>query len=459
MANVNQFSFDDPVAASQVKRQQAIAEMLRQQSQQPIETNQMAGGYVVPVSPLQNLSKIAQTLMAQYAQKNADKAQETYQTQQRETLGRDTQAIIQALQGTPEQPFQADTFDDTDNPFGAMTQSAVAPDRNKAIALALQSQNPGLQNVGGSMLAKVLEGRDVDYNKPFLPDGRPNAAYQDYERSKQKTRASPASVAEYEFAKSQGYQGTFEQWRNAAAKSTTPYSVPVQTARGVMSYDTRTGRMTPATVDGLPVVGSSSDPVLQGRIASSKKEGSEIGEQKSMIVGKENAVNAVRKAKTYLTDGIYAGAWGPLTKEAVKRVPGLDKTKAARTEAFIAEIGESVVPRLKEFGGNDSNEELKYLQRIMAGDISMEPEALAKILDSAEKKIQIGIDRLNQDGQPRLGNNVVGEFVGDPVKIQKDIDLMMDPKMRALAQKALDEQLAKAKQPKTTGGWSIQKVK
>lgn len=184
MANVNYFSFDDPVAVSQIKRQQAIAEMLRNQAAQPLETNQTAGGYVVPVSPLQGISKIAQALMARSAQKDADKAHETYQTTQREALGRDTQAIVQALQGSPEQPFQADTFDENDNPFGAMTQSAVSPDRNKAIAMALQSQHPGLQNVGGSMLAKALETREIDYNKPFLPDGRPNSAYQEYELKK-----------------------------------------------------------------------------------------------------------------------------------------------------------------------------------------------------------------------------------------------------------------------------------
>lgn len=147
------------------------------------------------------------------------------------------------------------------------------------------------------------------------------------------------------------------------------------------------------------------DPTIQGRIASSKKEGAEIGEQRSMIVGKENAIESVKKARTYLNDGIYSGAWGPLTKDVVKRLPLTDKPKAARTEAFISEIGNVVIPRLKEFGGNDSNEEMKYLQRVMGGDITMEPEALQNVLNSAEVKIQRGIDRLNQDGRPRLGSD------------------------------------------------------
>ena len=192
------------------------------------------------------------------------------------------------------------------------------------------------------------------------------------------------------------------QSRTQAASN--PYYTPIQTAQGVMSFNARTGRMEPVKVNGAPIVGSSSDPTLQGRIASSKKEGLEIGEQKSMIVGKENSIEAVKKAKTYLDDGIYAGAWGPLTKEAIKRIPGTDRAKAARTEAFVSEIGNVVIPRLKEFGGNDSNEEMKYLQRVMGGDISMEPAALKEVLDSAEKKIQRGIDRLHQDGKPRLSS-------------------------------------------------------
>lgn len=144
------------------------------------------------------------------------------------------------------------------------------------------------------------------------------------------------------------------------------------------------------------------DPAIQGRLASSKKEGAEIGEQRSMIVGKENAVESIKKARTYLNDGIYSGAWGPLMKDTIKRIPGTDKSRAVRTEAFLSEIGNVVIPRLKEFGGNDSNEELRYLQRIMGGDIQMEPEALSSVLNSAEIKIQRGIDRLNQDGRSRL---------------------------------------------------------
>lgn len=129
-----------------------------------------------------------------------------------------------------------------------------------------------------------------------------------------------------------------------------------------------------------------------------KKEGMEIGEAAAAIENKYSAIDSVREAKDMLKQGIYSGYWGDLRKTVAKASVGAigDRQKAARTEQFMSYIGNTVVPRLKEFGGNDSNEEMKYLQKIMGGDTSMEPEAIAAILDSAERKIQRGIERLQR---------------------------------------------------------------
>lgn len=129
-----------------------------------------------------------------------------------------------------------------------------------------------------------------------------------------------------------------------------------------------------------------------------KKEGYDIGEQAAMIENKWSAVDSVREAKDMLNQGIYTGYWADVGKTLAKASMGAvgDRQKAARTEQFMSYIGNTVVPRLKEFGGNDSNEEMRYLQRIMGGDITMEPEALAAILDSAERKITRGIERLQR---------------------------------------------------------------
>lgn len=128
------------------------------------------------------------------------------------------------------------------------------------------------------------------------------------------------------------------------------------------------------------------------------KEGFEIGEQAAMIENKYSAIDSVREAKDMLRQGIYTGYWADVGKTLAKASMGAvgDRQKAARTEQFMSYIGNTVVPRLKEFGGNDSNEEMRYLQKIMGGDITMEPEAISAILESAERKISRGIERLQR---------------------------------------------------------------
>ncbi len=132
--------------------------------------------------------------------------------------------------------------------------------------------------------------------------------------------------------------------------------------------------------------------------AAGKKEGFEIGEQAAMIENKYSAIDSVREAKDMLRQGIYTGYWADVGKTLAKASMGAvgDRQKAARTEQFMSYIGNTVVPRLKEFGGNDSNDEMRYLQKIMGGDITMEPEAISAILESAERKISRGIERLQR---------------------------------------------------------------
>lgn len=202
----------------------------------------------------------------------------------------------------------------------------------------------------------------------------------------------------------------------------TPYSVPVYTPQGVMAFNTRNASLTPLQVEGAPVMRATDDPTLQGRITASKKEGEVFGEKKGNMVGTENALESVGKAKALLKAGIYSGSWGPLGKGIAKWTPGMDKTKASNTETFISEIGNTIVPRLKEFGGNDSNEELRYLKMIQGGDTTFEPAALESILNSVEAKIRRGIDRVNQgltpDGKPKAPSAPKGAAV--PVRSEAE---------------------------------------
>lgn len=221
----------------------------------------------------------------------------------------------------------------------------------------------------------------------------------------QKPGQTPDLIETYEYAKKQGFKGSLEDWAKIKMREPqgpTPFFQPVPTTQGVMVFDSRTGRMVPAQLPsqpGVPLVKPADDPNTQGRIAEARSEGKDVGEQRALIQGKKEALSSVRDAKRLLDEGIYTGFYANVQLTGAKAIPGIDTTKAARTEEFKSMIGNVVIPRLKEFGGNDSNEELRYLQKVVGGEITMEDKALKRVVADAERKIDAGVKRLEARGQ------------------------------------------------------------
>jgi hypothetical protein len=145
--------------------------------------------------------------------------------------------------------------------------------------------------------------------------------------------------------------------------------------------------------------GGTSVTIDAGSLA--KAMGVDVGKQAAGIEGKYSALDSLDEARKKLKSGIYAGAYGPEQMAAAKYTLGAagSNKRVQNTEEFMSYIGNTVVPRLQEFGGNDSVEELKYLQRIMGGDQRLEPKSLENILNSAERKIKRGIERVQSQTQ------------------------------------------------------------
>ncbi len=104
---------------------------------------------------------------------------------------------------------------------------------------------------------------------------------------------------------------------------------------------------------------------------------------------------AIEKGTKLLDEGIYTGTFSDVARQVNKATGALAKQepeKAARTEQFIAYIGDVVIPRLKDFGGSDTVEELKYLQKVQGGDTTMEASALRNVLKSADAKMRRKIE-------------------------------------------------------------------
>jgi hypothetical protein len=149
--------------------------------------------------------------------------------------------------------------------------------------------------------------------------------------------------------------------------------------------------------------------------AAGTEAGKGVGKQSVEVQGKYTAMDSIDDALAMVKKGIFAGGYGPAmeaTAKYSKGVVGGQKT-LENTEQFRAYIGDVVIPRLQEFGGNDSVEELKYLRSVMAGDTTLEAGSIKRILQTAKTKIDKGVKRLKAQQQATL----TGEPLPlDPVK-------------------------------------------
>jgi hypothetical protein len=134
---------------------------------------------------------------------------------------------------------------------------------------------------------------------------------------------------------------------------------------------------------------------------STKAEAKQLGEDLAAIQGKQQSVESLNVALGILNDGIYTGSYGEFQKELAKKTFGAvgDLRRVENTEVFLTEVNSNVIPLLQEFGGNDSNEELKFLQRLVGGDTTLEKNAIERNLRSAIRKINKGIERTTAKGQ------------------------------------------------------------
>lgn len=127
----------------------------------------------------------------------------------------------------------------------------------------------------------------------------------------------------------------------------------------------------------------------------SEEAGKLVGRDVATIENKYTALDSVADALAMVDAGINAGFYGPTKQFVTKATGGTigSQVKVENTERFLSYVGNVVIPRLQEFGGNDSVEELKYLRQVMAGEITLEPNSIKRILQDADRKIKRGIER------------------------------------------------------------------
>jgi hypothetical protein len=126
---------------------------------QPLEMPQVAGARI---SPYAGLAKILQGYTAGVGQRKALEQQQALGEKYQAGNQADIANFLGAMQGTPMKelagpaPEGAPTGVSPEGMQGGYIQPAQAPDRQRAMALALGSQNPTLQGAGSAMLSQMF---------------------------------------------------------------------------------------------------------------------------------------------------------------------------------------------------------------------------------------------------------------------------------------------------------------
>lgn len=177
------FNIQDPYAAqaADIARRQKMAEIMQAQAFQPIEKFSY-NGIEARISPYQGLAKMLQAYMGATKEKDAIEEYKKLGETARAESKKEGENLANVLFGRPEMPDRPAVLDPQEiaqaQDRGAVKNgvsdtgayqipavAAVAPDRQKALALALQSSSPVLQSAGSTMLVESLKPSESAFAK------------------------------------------------------------------------------------------------------------------------------------------------------------------------------------------------------------------------------------------------------------------------------------------------------
>jgi hypothetical protein len=126
--------------------------------------------------------------------------------------------------------------------------------------------------------------------------------------------------------------------------------------------------------------------------------GKKVGEKLADIPLQLKAKEALQGGLTQLDQGINSGIYANVKQGLTKATGGAigSSQKVENTEVYKSYIGNVVIPMMAQLGGSDSNEELRKMEAIVAGDVTLEAGSMRRILKNAQAAIDRDIARAKQ---------------------------------------------------------------
>ena len=422
MATVSFGNLVDP-EQQQLERNRALAEALRQQGNSPIESQTASGGLVVPITKGQGLSKLVQMLAGKYATNKADEAEKAYGEKKRGAQSEEMQAFISALRGTPEKAgFPTGANEMGDESVMQNPVPAKAADPNAAMAMALRSQNPGLQQMGGALLANSLP-KAPKMERVEIPDGQGGKRVGFVDMN------SPNPYATFKEGGVDPVKGVAinGQLTNPINASPIGSAVPKQPDAPNQASDLLIPDGKGSMMPNKPLIGVKTGLAQAGRanvnntvINAGEKEFSketgkldakQLAEMRDRAVAASNSIETAKNLRGAIQRGVYSGG-GANAKTAaanlINGITGVTPKNLPGSQLFNAEASKLVLDHVKTLGANPSNADREFIEKTVPA-MASSPEARDAMIDFLEKKAVKTIDNYKRaDTYARKNNSLSG---------------------------------------------------
>lgn len=370
-----------------ITRQREMAKLLLQQGMNTSDLGgQMVSGRYVGASPWQGIAKVYQAYTGNQLAKEADRKQAELANLLRQETMTDVGRYMEAIQGKPETITQVPTTeqnlpqgqtlldDQGQRTVVPQVSPAVAPDYNKALAIALGSRSPTVQALGASTIAEMTKPQKLGEGEQFVRFNPQTGKYDTIGGGGVKTTND---IKNYQFDVSQGYKGTFNQWmldqKRANAQSiniqnAVPFQEQLYTdAAKALVSDYNTLKSIPSQVKQLDRVAQLAPKSFAGSFADTKLQ----------------------------TVKFFNNNLG--TNIAPEKV---NNTEELRTVLFT-----NIMDNLKKMDASPSQEQQRIMQASL-GNIGTDPDALPKVVGVYK---EILLDKAEEHNR-RVGQTVEKGF-------------------------------------------------
>lgn len=355
-----------------LKRQQALAQMLMQQGSTPMETSQMAGGMVVPISPMQGMANAGQQIAAALMMRAADKKETALVSDK-------NKALAAWLGGMPNDPTKMAEWASQGNTLspeisgkvvGSMVDNALKPEefgKEAQWGVNPETKAPFAYVLGSKGTKKVLDGvlpRDKRENingiwvDPYAP--------------------APGDVAPQNL--------NDMVIRDATGK-------PVVNAPLV-------GAKTQVAAAGATRVNTNILPnTVQAEMG--KAAIGDLSDRRVMAQTAAGAVNTAYRIMEAIDTGKVMTGPGTGAILALSRyfnVPGTDKDKIKATQQMVADLAAQTLAAKDKLGGGVlSDNDIAFLKQVSGGDPNLNGAAIRRIAEISAKSSMALIETFNRD--------------------------------------------------------------